>query len=236
MNNSSINEILSMVEKKGYIIFDLDWVIIDIEEINYFSYKSSFNEFLKITLTFEEYIKFFQWTRPQESISKYLKDKNIALWEYELKKIGLKIKNYKYNLLSKIDWEKIIIPYVVDFIRFLDIKWKRIWLATSTISKFTNLILKKIWIANFFHVIVCSENIKKWKPDPEIFNLTFNRLWWLNKNDCLVLEDSLNWINAALSWNFDCICLLRNQSQDFIKEFVWNNKFYILKDNFKEII
>lgn len=56
--------------------------------------------------------------------------------------------------------------------------------------------LKKLGIHKFFSIIVSGLNIKKGKPDPEIYLLTAKKLK-VNPTNCLVLEDAVNGITAA---------------------------------------
>lgn len=48
----------------------------------------------------------------------------------------------------------------------------------------------------FFHVIACAEDVRKKKPDPEVYALVLKRLD-LTADKCLVLEDSPNGLIAA---------------------------------------
>ncbi|EME71548.1 CbbY protein [Paramagnetospirillum caucaseum] len=50
----------------------------------------------------------------------------------------------------------------------------------------------------FFHTIACAEDVRKKKPDPEVYALVLKRLD-LPADKCLVLEDSSNGLAAATS-------------------------------------
>lgn len=87
-------------------------------------------------------------------------------------------------------------PGFNDLKKFLKTTALKIALASSTNIRFARLILKKLDILDCFDVIVTSENIKKSKPDPEIFLLAAKKLRLAPKY-CLVVEDSENGIKAA---------------------------------------
>jgi HAD superfamily hydrolase (TIGR01509 family) len=48
----------------------------------------------------------------------------------------------------------------------------------------------------FFHVIACAEDVRRKKPDPEVYNFVLKRLDEPAAK-CLVIEDSLNGLQAA---------------------------------------
>lgn len=69
-------------------------------------------------------------------------------------------------------------------------------IATGAARPFLDLTLDGLKIRDLFSVLVCADDVKRGKPDPEIYRLCCNRLGILPR-DCLVLEDSANGIRSA---------------------------------------
>lgn len=72
----------------------------------------------------------------------------------------------------------------------------RLALATSSPKALTNFVLQKFKLKEYFDVIVCGDELKQGKPDPEIFIRTANKLA-VHPSECAAVEDSLNGLYAA---------------------------------------
>ena len=68
-------------------------------------------------------------------------------------------------------------------------------------------LLNKIHIKNCFNAIVAVEEVKKFKPDPEIFLKAAAKLH-LDPEECLVIEDSIFGVQAAKNGEMACIAVL----------------------------
>lgn len=64
--------------------------------------------------------------------------------------------------------------------------------------------LSKSDIASYFDLTVCGEDVKRGKPDPEIYRLTTERLG-LKPKECVVLEDAQSGIRSAKAAGCRCI-------------------------------
>lgn len=74
-------------------------------------------------------------------------------------------------------------------------------LAIGSSSKNTKLILKQIGLEGYFDAISDGTNIVHSKPDPEVF-LKAAEFLGLDPADCLVVEDALAGIDAAVAGGF----------------------------------
>ncbi|OGD95032.1 hypothetical protein A3B52_03240, partial [Candidatus Curtissbacteria bacterium RIFCSPLOWO2_01_FULL_41_28] len=83
----------------------------------------------------------------------------------------------------------------------------KIALASSGTKKYINVVLAKFKIADYFDVIVSGDDIKRGKPDPEIFSVAVKKLG-LKPEETLVLEDATNGIEAAKSAGCKCIAVI----------------------------
>jgi beta-phosphoglucomutase len=95
-----------------------------------------------------------------------------------------------------------ILPGVLDFIR--ELKSARIPFAVGSASKNTPLILEKVNLKNIFDAIADGNNVKKAKPDPEVF-LTAAGLMGVKPESCVVFEDAVAGVQAALNAGMRCV-------------------------------
>lgn len=89
-------------------------------------------------------------------------------------------------------------PGVIELLDFLEEHRIPKVVASSNQRHIIELLLEKNQLTNYFETIVSAENIKRAKPDPEIFLLAHEYLG-TKKQETLVLEDSKNGILAAAS-------------------------------------
>lgn len=89
-------------------------------------------------------------------------------------------------------------PGVIELLDFLEEHRISKVVASSNQRHIIELLLEKNQLTNYFETIVSAENVKRAKPDPEIFLLAHEYLG-TKKQETLVLEDSKNGILAAAS-------------------------------------
>jgi|SRR3972149_4664832 len=87
----------------------------------------------------------------------------------------------------------------------------KIALASSGTKKYINVVLGKFKIADYFDVIVSGDDVKRGKPDPEIFSAAVNKLG-LKPDETLVLEDATNGIEAAKAAGCKCIAVINKMT------------------------
>jgi beta-phosphoglucomutase family hydrolase len=179
------------------MIFDMDGVIIDSEPIHYEINKVIFKD-LQITLDDEEYRKFIGVT-------------NTYMWTYLKEKYSLKhtleellenhyIKNLEYLKTC----EDKPIPGITKLLEGLKKEGITIALASSSPMEFIETILKLFNIRNYFKVVISGENIRRSKPEPDIFLAAAEALGTLPEN-CVVLEDAMHGVRAAKAAAMKCI-------------------------------
>ncbi|MCD8103541.1 MAG: beta-phosphoglucomutase [Lachnospiraceae bacterium] len=83
-----------------------------------------------------------------------------------------------------------------------DLRAKGILLAIGSSSKNAKLILGRIGLGDYFDAISDGTNITHSKPHPEVF-LKGAQFLGLDPEDCLVVEDALAGIDAAVAGGFD---------------------------------
>lgn len=82
----------------------------------------------------------------------------------------------------------------------------RVGLATMSVRSHVVQILAALQLTGAFDVIASREDVEKTKPDPEIYLLVTKKLETAAEN-CLVIEDSLSGVQAALAARMLCIAV-----------------------------
>lgn len=95
----------------------------------------------------------------------------------------------------------------------LALKEKNIKLAIASSSKNATNIAKQTDLLKYFDVIVDGNQIKKAKPDPEVFLKAATKLN-LSVNECLIVEDAISGIDAGIAGGFKTIGISIAKSYD----------------------
>ncbi|TCT17234.1 HAD superfamily hydrolase (TIGR01509 family)/HAD superfamily hydrolase (TIGR01549 family) [Natranaerovirga pectinivora] len=171
------------------IIFDMDGLMFDTENISYIAWKEAANQYnyqisrdlfektvgTNITKTKEIYVDYFGEKFPFNLI----RDERVKISNEFIKINGVPIKKGLYELIQYLDG--------------INIKKA---VATSTSRNRALNLLSLAEIDGFFDYILCGDEIENSKPNPEIFLNVADKLQ-CTPSKCLVLEDSETGISAA---------------------------------------
>ena len=178
------------MNKKGFI-FDLDGVIVDTAKYHFLAWKKLANS-IGVDFT-EEQNEQLKGVSRVKSLEKILTWGNKSISEEEFMELmGLKNDDY-LSYINKMD-ETEILPDVPKILDFLIANKQPIALGSA--SKNARIILEKVNLRTKFNAIVDGNNVKKAKPNPEVF-VKAAELLQINPKDCVVFEDSLAGIQAA---------------------------------------
>lgn len=115
--------------------------------------------------------------------------------------------------------KEIFLPYLkpseglMPFLKELKDSGIKIGLATSSPSDYIDFILDGIGMRHFFIVILGRNQVKKSKPNPEIYIETAKRLD-VSNNSCIVFEDSLIGLQAAKRAGMKVIAITTSCSKE----------------------
>ena len=107
------------------------------------------------------------------------------------------------------------LPSVKEFIENVYENYE-LAIATSGSRKTVELALEKLKLKKYFNFIICSEDVSKSKPSPEIFLKAIN-LANFSKEESLIFEDSNNGIIASRAANIPFIDITINPFCQIIK-------------------
>ena len=89
-------------------------------------------------------------------------------------------------------------PGVVELLDGLEAAGVPAAVATSALREYADFVLTRLELKQRFRFVLTSEDIRRGKPDPEVYLLACQRLE-LSPNQIMVLEDSANGCRAAVA-------------------------------------
>ena len=192
------------------IIFDMDGVLID--TIPYVW--KSFNTILK-----EENIHFSK-EYIKKNLARSLRD-NLKAWKEEFN-----IKDYDIMEFSKkateiqLDFLKDEKPNkaLINLLKQAKEQNLKCAVATSSLRWRTEKILDLLKIRTYFDAVVTANDVKNHKPSPDVF-LEAAKQVNINPEECIVIEDAGNGIEAAKKGNMKAIGLItKHNSKEELKD------------------
>ena len=126
------------------------------------------------------------------------------LYEYTISEIEKE--NRKYFLEHPIDYKAILKPYVKEILVFLKEHKIKTAVCSSSPKKTIENALKDCEILKYFDFIVSSDEVKKSKPNPDVY-LKACEILQVSNEDAFVIEDSTRGIEAGKNANIKVIAI-----------------------------
>lgn len=185
------------MEKITTVIFDMDGVIFDSEKIWKEAYRYA-NKKFGINISEKQRQEFcgMKWHDQIDILKERYNFENAEKYVEFVRLYGMFTRNK-------------IIPIkkgFVSLVEFLKSRNIKIGLATGSSLARVNMLFKSqnLVYQDIFQAVATQEDVKKSKPNPEIYNLVLKKLKTKPEN-CIVLEDSINGINASLNAGINTI-------------------------------
>ena len=180
------------------VIFDMDGVIVDTEPVHHFAYYQHFNE-LNIEVSDEMYRSFtgnstrniFQKLKVQFDFQEDVEDLILR-------------KRHLFNEAFDMKEDLYLIEGVEDLIKDLHANGIQLIVASSASKVTIDRVFTRFNLHQYFTHIVSGEDFPKSKPHPAIFEHAAS-LSIAPKENCIVIEDSTNGIQAAVSAGIFCV-------------------------------
>ena len=192
--------------KKG-IIFDMDGTIVDSLPYHYKAWKIFFKE------------------NKVENFSKKLKDYKgggtldlmTAVYGNKYSRKELKIMTDDKEIIFREIYKNNVVPIMgfMDMFELIKSKNILVGLASNAVRKNVKMILSELKIYEKFDSIICGDEVKRGKPDPEMFDETVDR-FNLKKEECLIFEDSVEGVSAAVNSKVDVVGITSSSSEKIL--------------------
>lgn len=204
------------------VIFDMDGVLIDSEPIHYATDKILLKE-LNISVPDNYLDKFVGTTNPfmwSQILNEFKINKDLQ--EILDKQLALKIKTLEEGNYQPISG-------ITELLISINKNNTTMAVASSSSILFIEAVLTKLKIDKYFKFYISGEEIKKSKPEPDIFLKTAEMLQ-INPKECIVIEDSKNGVIAAKRAGMKCIGYINPNSgnQDLSEATIVINDFNVL--------
>lgn len=194
------------MNKEIAVIFDMDGVISHTNPYHSLAFREFFST-RNLAPTDEEFAQHMFGKSNSYILSHFLERKieGEELLQLEQEKEGLFRKIYEPHVKP--------IDGLVEFINDLKNNGAKIGVATSAPYANLELILGKVPIREVLGSIMASEDVKKHKPDPEVY-LTSAKNLGVSTNQCIVFEDSFSGISAALNAGMKVVGVLTSHTKE----------------------
>ena len=185
------------------VIFDLDGVICSTDRYHYLAWKALAD---RLGIYFDQEINNkLRGISRMESLEIIL-GQNKAGNKYTVreKEKFADEKNQAYRKLLQNMSENDLSAEVKETL--LELKNKGLLLAIGSSSKNAKFILRQLGLSDFFDAVSDGNQIRESKPEPEVFVKAADALH-IPYERCLVVEDALSGIEAALAASMDCAAI-----------------------------
>jgi HAD superfamily hydrolase (TIGR01509 family) len=198
-------ETRNLIKTKKYFLFDLDGTMVNLENMNYVSFRDAISELANKNLTYDEYMKYFAGAGSLAGFEKYSLEKHIALRAETL------VKAYRSKKEEALKTRfKEVVKIKSGIAEFLEVSRKddiMLAVATSTVKKFAMYILKEAGLVQYFDAIVTVNDVVHTKPNPEIFFIAMELVGG-NINDSVIFEDSPSGVQCAKNSGMDYVIVV----------------------------
>lgn len=179
------------------IIFDLDGVLVDTVPVHYSAWRRMFQEY-GYEFGKQQYRDLVDG-RPRFDGARAVMVKHS---DVEIRKAADKKNEYYIEAIDQGEFK--VFPAAIELVR--QSQNDGLVLAAASSSANVRTVLKKAGLLGAFAVVVGGDDVKKGKPNPEIFLTAAEKLGLL-VDECIVIEDSSSGVEAAKSGGFYCVGL-----------------------------
>lgn len=107
---------------------------------------------------------------------------------------------------------------LTNFLESIFLREVRIGLATMGDQNNVDFTLDSLGIRRFFHSTKGGHEVKKGKPDPEIYELALSKIG-MKAYDCLAFEDSIGGVRSAISAGISVIGITTTHTREELLDF-----------------
>lgn len=172
------------------VIFDMDGVLVDARDWHYEALNKSLALFGE-EISMAEHLSDFDGLPTKDKLNMLTERRNLP------KGLHSFINEMKQRYTMQIIEEKATPTFEHEYaLSHLNEMGYKIAVASNSIRNTIDVLMKKCALDKYLEFFLSNEDVKKGKPDPEIYNSAISKLG-LNPDECVIVEDNPNGIAAA---------------------------------------
>lgn len=197
------------------LIFDMDGTLTLTEQLHHRAFSQVLKQY-NIEYPLTVHIQKYAGAGAKNVIGGALREQGIEITQEEL---DLRVAE-KRDLYKKIIYESDV-PVVEGIVKFLEttdeMGLKRIIATGNSDMDIVDHILRKVGLKKYFPQVVSISEVPRGKPFPDVFLEAAKRINCMPA-DCMVFEDALNGVHAAVDAKIRCIALETTTPRELLKE------------------
>ena len=223
------------------VIFDLDGTLIQTEVLKATSYAKAVNELTKNTILEKTVLNIFQkfvglsrsevlqglYNEFSEALQKHLNTTDVDLIKETL--INKRLEIYREILSLDEVLANHFCTKTLGLFNRLHKEGYKLALATMSHNTEANKVLNVMKIRDKFDLILTRDDVAQGKPNPEIY-LKAIELLNVPKQECLIIEDSVNGIKAALDAGVPVFAITNSVTHKSVNEANLLPSDYVIND------
>ena len=198
------------------VIFDFDGVLADSEPLHYQAFQEVLVP-LRLGHSYQRYLEHFIGFDDRDAFREAFREANLPLSESALGDL-IRAKSAAFNKIVARGVQPF--PGAVSLVVDLARNEVPLAIASGALRQDILLILNTLHLESGFAFIVAADDVKRSKPDPESYQLAYERLKdlpgnkGLRRRDCLVIEDTAAGIEAAKRAGLFCVAVAHTSAAD----------------------
>lgn len=154
---------------------------------------------------------------PEETTRLYAGTKHSFMYEKEFREHGItadvnEAVDKTWNEISASQDQIREIPGSVELIKRLSGSGYVLAVASGSRMQYIEIVLEKLGVRGYFGAVVSSSEVSRGKPAPDIFLLAAERIN-ARPEECTVIEDAINGMQAAKNAGMRCIGLVQDDGE-----------------------
>lgn len=206
-----------MVNNIKAVIFDLDGVLVPAKDWHFEALNKALDIF-GCDISYDEHKVIYDGLPTKIKLKMLYKYKNLP---FELHELVYKLKQIYTHQMFK----ERCFPNTSQLYLFAKLKEKKIKIAvaSNSIHSTVNQAIINLEIKKFIEFSLSNEDVKKPKPDPEIYIKAIKMLNF-HPDECLIIEDNIHGIRAAKASGAHCLEIKRFEDVNHINIFSYIQK------------
>ncbi|UKT64055.1 HAD family hydrolase [Pedobacter mucosus] len=191
------------MNKLKAILFDLDGTLIDSEKFHFDCWNGFLSQY-NVALSFEDWLSNYAGI-PLPQNAKSIVEKyqiEVDLESFIEKREQITVNGFKTTDIN-------LMPFALNFIQYFYDKGLTLAVVTASPKADVEAVFNRNGLAKYFSLFITRTDVTKSKPDPESYNLCVSRLA-IAKEQCIVLEDTINGVKAAVAAGITCYAIQGN--------------------------